>query len=117
MDYSGSGAGDLMSFQVSSGMMSNYTTLLLENDTVTVTRALKDILTCEQRQYEFGFPLPLVTNVANVLRYMQVAYYVISFPFGVFLNLLVTVLIVATQQEATECHFHPCPTGVCWRYD
>ena len=101
MDYSGSGTGDLMSFQGSSGMMSNYTTLLLENDTVTT--ALQNALTCEQRQYEFGFPLPLATNVANVLRYMQVAYYLISFPFGFFLNLLVTVLIVHSKklQNAT----------------
>ena len=96
MDYSGSGTGDLMSFQGSSGMMSNYTTLLLENDTVTT--ALQNALTCEQRQYEFGFPLPLATNVANVLRYMQVAYYLISFPFGFFLNLLVTVLIVHNKK-------------------
>ena len=96
MDYSGSGAGDLMSFQDSSGMMSNYTTLLLENDTATT--ALQDTLTCEQRQYEFGFPLPLDTNVANVLRYIQVAYYFISFPFGFFLNLLVTGLIVHNKK-------------------
>ena len=67
--------------------MSNYTTY----DTPTAAQAS---LTCEQRQYEFGFPLPLEMNVANVLRYIQVAFYLICLPFGFFLNLFVTVLIL-----------------------
>jgi predicted nucleic acid-binding Zn ribbon protein len=102
MDFSGSGTGDFVSSQGwSSGMMSNFTTLLLVNNTATT--APQDALTCEQRQYEFGFPLPLTTNVANVLRYMQVAYYLMCLPFGFFLNLFVTVLIAHTKklQNAT----------------
>ena len=51
-------------------------------------------ITCEQRQVEFGSPLPLSINTANVLRYMQVTYYIICFPFGVFLNLFVLLLIL-----------------------
>ena len=51
-------------------------------------------LSCEQRQVEFGRPLPLSMNAANVLRYMQISYYIICFPFGVFLNLLVLLLIL-----------------------
>ena len=96
MDGSGSGTEDFMSTQSWSGMMSNYSTLLLENDTIST--AAQASLTCEQRQYEFGFPLPLATNVANVLRYMQVAYYLICFPFGFFLNLFVMVLIVRNKK-------------------
>jgi hypothetical protein len=102
MDFSGSGTGDFMSSQGwSSGMMSNYTTLLLENNTATT--APQNALTCEQRQYEFGFPLPLTTNVANVLRYMQITYYLICLPFGFFLNLFVTMLIAHNKklQNAT----------------
>ena len=96
MDGSGSGTVDFMSTQGWSGMISNYTTLLLENDTTST--AAQASLTCEQQQYEFGFSLPLASNVANVLRYMQVAYYLICFPFGFFLNLFVTVLIVRNKK-------------------
>ena len=91
MDGSGNWTEDFMGSQGWSGMMSNYTTLLENNDTPTAAQAS---LTCEQRQYEFGFPLPLATNVANVLRYIQVTYYLIGLPFGFFLNLFVTVLIL-----------------------
>ena len=51
-------------------------------------------LTCQQKQVEFGNPLPLSSDVANVLRYMQVAYYFICLPFGLFLNLMVISLIL-----------------------
>ena len=51
-------------------------------------------LTCEERQVEFGSPLPLSMIAAQVLRYMQITYYLICFPFGVSLNLLVLLLIL-----------------------
>lgn len=50
-------------------------------------------LTCEERQVEFGSPLPLSMIAAQVLRYMQITYYLICFPLGVSLNLLVLLLI------------------------
>ena len=62
-------------------------------------------LTCKQRQVEFGFPLPLATNVANVLRYMQVAYYIASFPFGVLLNLFVVLLILRSKRLQNITYF------------
>ena len=65
----------------------NYNTSLDENETQLG-------LTCEQRQVEFGSPLPLSMNAANVLRYMQISYYIFCFPFGVSLNLLVLLLIL-----------------------
>ena len=96
MDYSGSGSTeDFMSTQGWSGMVSSFTTLLPENDTTPTD--LEAALTCAQRQYEFGSPLPIPTNVANVLRYIQVAYYVICLPFGVLLNLFVTVIILRNK--------------------
>ena len=52
-------------------------------------------LTCQQQQVEFGSPLPIpLDNIANVLRYMQITYYIICFPFGFFLNLLIVMLIL-----------------------
>ena len=60
-----------------------------------------DSLTCQQKQVEFGSPLPLPTNTANVLRYMQIAYYVICFPLGVFLNLFVLSLILRFKKLQT----------------
>ena len=96
MDYSGSGSTeDFMSTQGWSGMVSSFTTLLPENDTTPTD--LEAALTCAQQQYEFGSPLPIPTNVANVLRYIQVAYYVICLPFGVLLNLFVTVIILRNK--------------------
>ena len=91
MDGSGSGynsTDEFMNSQDWSGMMS-FDTTLIDNDTATAVG-----LTCEERQVVFGFPLPLAMNVAVVLRYIQVAFYLICLPFGVFLNLFVTVLIL-----------------------
>ena len=51
-------------------------------------------LTCEERQVEFGYPLPLSMSAAQVLRYMQVTYYFLCFPFGVSLNCLILLLIL-----------------------
>ena len=64
-------------------------TTLIDNNTPTAVE-----LTCEQHQVEFGFPLSLAMNVAIVLRYIQVAFYLICLPFGVLLNLYVIVLIL-----------------------
>ena len=58
-------------------------------------------LTCEELQVEFGSPLPLPIHVANVLRYVQAVYYFIYFLLGVFLNLLVTVLILRYKKLQT----------------
>ena len=69
---------------------SNFT----ENETAVM-------LTCQQKQVEFGSPLPLPTNTANVLRYMQVVYYIICLPFGVFLNLFVVSLILRFKKLQT----------------
>ena len=80
-----------------SGIMStDYTSPFLENDTTTT--ALEAALTCEQRQFEFGFPLPIPTNVANAIRYIQVAYYLICLPFGVLLNLFVMATILHNKK-------------------
>ena len=73
--------------------MSSLTTLLPENDTTPTGLNL----TCEQQQYEFGSPLPIPTNVANILRYIQVAYFLIGLPFGVLLNLFVIVIILRNK--------------------
>ena len=70
-----------------SGSGSGIDTGLAENETVLG-------LTCEERQVEFGSPLPISMNAAHVLRYMQITYYLICFPFGVSLNLLVLLLIL-----------------------
>lgn len=65
-----------------------------DNDTLTANETMMETLSCQQRQVEFGFPLPLPFNIAYVLRYIQVTYYLICFPFGVSLNLLVILLVV-----------------------
>ena len=70
-----------------SGMVTNNS-MLTDNETIV------DELTCEERQVEFGFPLPLPSNIANVLRYIQTTYYIVCFPFGVGLNLLVILLVL-----------------------
>ena len=75
--------GDLISGS-GSGFDSNDT----ENETALMG------LTCEERQVEFGSPLPLSMSAAHVLRYMQITYYLICFPFGFSLNLLVLSLIL-----------------------
>ena len=51
-------------------------------------------ITCEQRQMDFGSPLALTLYTANVLRYMQITYYIICFPFGVSLNVFALLLIL-----------------------
>lgn len=51
-------------------------------------------ITCERRQTEFGSPLSLTLYTANVLRYIQIAYYIICFPLGVSLNAFILLLIL-----------------------
>ena len=104
----GSGSGLLEDFMSTTGwseMMGSNTTTLIENftsmmDNYTASTAMADQvqLTCEQRQMEFGFPLPLAPNIAVVLRYMQITFYFVCLPFGVFLNLFVTVLILQNKK-------------------
>ena len=78
-----------------SGCMAVNSTNLTDNDTTLE-------LTCQQRQLEFGLiPLRLSPDTANVLRYMQVTYYIICFPFGVFLNLLIISLILRFKKLQT----------------
>ena len=55
-------------------------------------------LTCTQRQVEYGSPLQLSVDTANVLRYIQIVYYISSFPFGVLLNLFVVLLILCYKR-------------------
>ena len=40
----------------------------------------------------------LSIDIANVLRYIQIVYYISSFPFGVFLNLFVALLILCSKR-------------------
>ena len=100
----GSGSGwveDFMSTNDWSGtihnnittVMGNFT-ILTENNTASTAAADQFQLTCEQRQMVYGFPLPLAPNIAVVLRYMQITFYFVCLPFGVLLNLFVTVLIL-----------------------
>ena len=51
-------------------------------------------LSCQERQVEFGFPLPISDTAAITLRYIQIIYYLVSFPLGVFFNLFVVLLIL-----------------------
>ena len=55
-------------------------------------------LSCQERQVEFGFPLPISDTAAITLRYIQVIYYLVSFPLGVFLNLFVVLLILRLKK-------------------
>ena len=75
-DFSGVGSGDIFNNATFTG-----------NETVIE-------LSCQERQVEFGFPLPISDTAAITLRYIQVIYYLVSFPLGVFLNLFVVLLIL-----------------------
>ena len=44
------------------------------NDTPPTDNGIALEMTCEQRQVEFGSPLPLSIDIANVLRYIQIVY-------------------------------------------
>lgn len=92
MNNCSSGANDYNMF---SGCMEVNSTNLTDNDTTFG-------LTCQQRQEEFGLiPLRLSPDTANVLRYMQVTYYIICFPFGVVLNFLIISLILRFKKLQT----------------
>ena len=54
-------------------------------------------LTCERQLVE-GFPFPAAVTTANVIRYIQVVYYIITFPIGVLLNTFVVFIIIRFQQ-------------------
>ena len=82
---------DLSFAKTGSGMISNHTLTLPDNQT----------LTCEEHQLEFGSPLPFPVDVSNVLRYMQAAYYIVCFLVGVFLNFIVTLLILCYKKLQT----------------
>ena len=89
MDGSGNWTIDIQFTESESEMMSNFTSIAFtENGTIYELN-----LTCEQIQEEVGMPLQLPMDAANVLRYIQGAYYIASFPIGVFLNLFVILLI------------------------
>ena len=57
--------------------------------------------TCQEQQVELGMPLRLSSDIANALRYMQITYYIVCFPFGVLLNLFVISLILRFKKLQT----------------
>ena len=52
-------------------------------------------LICSQEQ---GSPLPITMTTANILRYIQVIYYMICFPTAVLLNTFVITIVIRFKQ-------------------
>jgi hypothetical protein len=55
-------------------------------------------LICRQEQ---GSPLPITVTTANILRYIQVIYYMICLPTAVFLNTFVISIVIRFKQLHT----------------
>ena len=65
---------------------------LLGKDVTLAENITDPHLPCEQVQEIYGQPLPIPIEIGNVVRYVQVVYYILNFMLGVFLNLFVIVL-------------------------
>ena len=63
--------------------------MLLEDNETSVT--------CEQNLVE-GFPFPAPVTTANIVRYIQIVYYIATFPIGVLLNTFVIFIILRFKQ-------------------
>ena len=59
------------------------------------TTAATDLIICSQEQ---GSPLPISTTTANILRYIQIVYYLICFPTAVLLNTFVVAIVSRFKQ-------------------
>ena len=68
--------------------MSKYSLTQIDNQT----------LMCEESQVEFGSSLPFPDHISNLLRSMQIVYYIVCFLAGVFLNFIIILLIVCHKK-------------------
>ena len=64
----------------------------------SLTQIDNQTLTCAENQLEFGSPLPLPDDISNLLRSMQISYYIVCFLAGVFVNVIIILLIVCHKK-------------------
>ena len=94
-DMEGSESGDWII-----GTTVNIQTLseVTGNNRTLIENVTDPHLPCEQIKEVFGQPLPIPVSVENVLRYIQVLYYILNFVLGVFLNLFIIVLTLSFKR-------------------
>ena len=62
-------------------------------------------LSCLEIQHEVGIPLHLSATVADILRYSQIVYFLITLPLGVFMNTLVIILVAKFKKLKTATFY------------
>ena len=72
---------------------------------LTTTANVSTVLTCQQVQNEVGVPLQLSAAVGDILRYSQVAYFLVSLLLGVLMNSLVIALVVRFKRLKTAMFY------------